>query len=97
MYFSKTVSAFALAAVLVMVAQASPVAIPVYEKGVDPEYTEHTETTAEATVEATAPALEKRGFGCPDSQACSNYCRTINRNGGYCGGFLWHTCYCNQS
>ncbi|KAF9931690.1 hypothetical protein FBU30_009751 [Linnemannia zychae] len=37
------------------------------------------------------------GFGCPDSQACSNYCRTINRNGGYCGGVLWHTCYCNQS
>ncbi|KAK3835056.1 MAG: hypothetical protein J3R72DRAFT_451782 [Linnemannia gamsii] len=36
------------------------------------------------------------GFGCPDSQACSNYCKTIHRNGGYCGGFLWHTCYCNQ-
>ncbi|KAF9300993.1 hypothetical protein BGZ74_007277 [Mortierella antarctica] len=92
MYFSKTVLAFALAAVLAMTAQASPIATPVYEKGVDPEYTE----PKEATAEAASPALEKRGFGCPDSQACSNYCKTINRNGGYCGGFLWHTCYCNQ-
>ncbi|KAF8951054.1 hypothetical protein BGZ52_000528 [Haplosporangium bisporale] len=71
-------------------AQASPVAIPVYEKGVDAEYTEPKE-------EANAPALEKRGFGCPDSQSCANYCLSIGRNGGYCGGFLWHTCYCNQS
>ncbi|KAF9215084.1 hypothetical protein BGZ59_002334 [Podila verticillata] len=90
MYFSKTISTFAVATVLAMVAQASPVAIPVYEKGVDAEYTEPKE-------EANAPALEKRGFGCPDSQSCANYCLSIGRNGGYCGGFLWHTCYCNQS
>ncbi|KAG0276312.1 hypothetical protein BGZ95_007705 [Linnemannia exigua] len=37
------------------------------------------------------------GFGCPNSQACSNYCITIGRNGGSCGGLLWHTCKCNKT
>ncbi|KAF9327400.1 hypothetical protein BGZ91_001485 [Linnemannia elongata] len=46
---------------------------------------------------ATLATPVTAGFGCPDSQACSNYCKTIDRNGGYCGGFLYHTCKCNQS
>ncbi|KAF9096481.1 hypothetical protein BGX29_008559, partial [Mortierella sp. GBA35] len=37
------------------------------------------------------------GFGCPDEEKCNAHCISIKRNGGYCGGFLWHTCYCNQS
>ncbi|KAF9427637.1 hypothetical protein BGZ94_004519 [Podila epigama] len=93
MYFSKTIAAFAMVIVAAMMAQASPVAIPVYEKGVDPEYTE---PAAEVASSSSGPALEKRGFNCPDSQACANYCLSIGRNGGYCGGFLWHTCYCNE-
>ncbi|KAF9123986.1 hypothetical protein BGW39_008542 [Mortierella sp. 14UC] len=53
---------------------------------------------AVAVVAATTLATPvAAGFGCPDSQACANYCLSIHRNGGYCGGFLWHTCYCNQN
>ncbi|KAF9183468.1 hypothetical protein BGZ51_004009 [Haplosporangium sp. Z 767] len=38
------------------------------------------------------------GFGCPgNDRKCSDYCRSIGRNGGHCGGFLWGTCQCNQS
>ncbi|KAG0206120.1 hypothetical protein BGX28_002373 [Mortierella sp. GBA30] len=46
------------------------------------------------TVLLVKPA--EAGFGCPDSSLCNEHCNSINRNGGYCGGFLWHTCYCNQ-
>ncbi|KAF9296055.1 hypothetical protein BGZ88_000841 [Linnemannia elongata] len=46
---------------------------------------------------ATLATPVTAGFGCPDSQACSNYCKTIDRNGGYCGGFLYHTCKCNHA
>jgi len=39
--------------------------------------------------------LAPQGFGCPDSDACDRHCRNdLGRKGGYCGGFLWHTCYC---
>ncbi|KAF9892769.1 hypothetical protein FE257_000358 [Aspergillus nanangensis] len=44
-----------------------------------------------------AVTLNKRGYGCPNDYSCSNYCDSINRNGGHCGGFLWQVCYCNQS
>ncbi|KAF9967662.1 hypothetical protein BGZ70_008714 [Mortierella alpina] len=48
------------------------------------------------TVLLVKPA--EAGFGCPgDERACNDHCKSINRNGGYCGGFLYHTCKCNQS
>ncbi|KAL4897545.1 hypothetical protein BDV59DRAFT_197836 [Aspergillus ambiguus] len=40
--------------------------------------------------------LNKRGYGCPNDYSCSSYCSSIGRNGGYCGGFLWQTCTCNE-
>ncbi|GES63453.1 hypothetical protein ATEIFO6365_0007014000 [Aspergillus terreus] len=40
--------------------------------------------------------MHKRGYGCPNDYSCSNYCSSIGRNGGYCGGFLWQTCKCNE-
>ncbi|KAL4895489.1 hypothetical protein BDV59DRAFT_200130 [Aspergillus ambiguus] len=40
--------------------------------------------------------MQKRGYGCPDDYACSNYCSSIGRNGGHCGGFLWEVCKCNE-
>ncbi|KAF9931669.1 glucokinase [Linnemannia zychae] len=49
-----------------------------------------------AVAVATLVTPVAAGFGCPDSQACANYCFSIHRNGGYCGGLFWHTCYCNQ-
>ncbi|KAG0246075.1 hypothetical protein BG011_002568 [Mortierella polycephala] len=37
------------------------------------------------------------GYGCPGNDyECSDYCRSIGRNGGHCGGFLWLTCQCNK-
>lgn len=37
----------------------------------------------------------KRGFGCPfDEQKCHLHCQSVERRGGFCGGFLRMTCKC---
>lgn len=46
----------------------------------------------------TVAILTPQGFGCPGNEyACDEHCRSLGRRGGYCGGFLWHTCYCIDS
>ncbi|KAH7028724.1 hypothetical protein BKA57DRAFT_479256 [Linnemannia elongata] len=33
--------------------------------------------------------------GCPNAKGyCIPHCHDIGRSGGYCGGFLFMTCYC---
>ncbi|KAK7189268.1 hypothetical protein PSPO01_04855 [Paraphaeosphaeria sporulosa] len=43
--------------------------------------------------------LQARGFGCgvfSSRYECNDHCKSLGggRTGGYCGGFLYHTCKC---
>ncbi|KAF2446883.1 hypothetical protein P171DRAFT_482953 [Karstenula rhodostoma CBS 690.94] len=55
----------------------------------------------ESAVEAreAKPDLEARGFGCgvlSSRYECNEHCKSLGggRTGGFCGGFLYHTCKC---
>lgn len=39
----------------------------------------------------------KLALGCPESESsCIKHCKNIGYKSGYCGGFLWMTCYCTK-
>ncbi|KAM5476958.1 hypothetical protein MauCBS54593_000229 [Microsporum audouinii] len=44
-----------------------------------------------------APAVEKRGFGCPfNENECHAHCLSIGRKFGFCAGPLRATCTCGK-
>ncbi|KAM5457313.1 hypothetical protein MaudCBS49596_000508 [Microsporum audouinii] len=52
--------------------------------------------TDDAAVDA-APAVEKRGFGCPfNENECHAHCLSIGRKFGFCAGPLRATCTCGK-
>jgi hypothetical protein len=45
-----------------------------------------------ANVDPNAP--QQADFGCPNNASCASACRAMRCSGGYCGSWLWLTCWC---
>lgn len=47
---------------------------------------------ASALVDPQSP--QEADGGCPSSASCDRVCRSYGCRSGYCGGFMWMTCWC---
>ncbi|KAF1966274.1 hypothetical protein BU23DRAFT_603697 [Bimuria novae-zelandiae CBS 107.79] len=75
---------------------------PAFDVGVEDDFPWGVaeEDKSEVSAREAGASLEARGFGCGftnrNRYECNKHCRSLKggRTGGYCGGFLWHTCIC---